>query len=288
MTIRASLVIITLLLAGAAATPVHAQDEAHQPEMMKSERVKSFDVPEANQGVGVDEAHFYAVNNRTIAKYDKETGKRVAIWEGPKGGAIKHLDSASIVDGKLYAAHSNYPEWPMTSSVEIWDAATLKHIGTHSFGVDRGSLTWLDYHKGSWWGTFANYNRVFKRSPFAYGNKYTTQVVRFADDWRIAEAWLLPDALLEKFESMSNSGGSWGPDGRLYLSGHDPAEIYVMELPEAGSILNWVATVPADIAGQGIAWDRSVGDVVYGIVRKDRRVTATRVALPTGAVSTGQ
>ncbi len=168
----------------------------------------------------------------------------------------------------------------MTSSVEVWDAATLDHIATHSFGIDRGSLTWLDYHDGSWWGTFANYNRVFDRSTIAYGNKYTTQTVRFDADWQIAESWLLPDALLENFEDMSNSGGSWGPDGRLWLSGHDPAEIYVMELPKAGSILEWVGTVDIDIAGQGIAWDRSTPDVIYGIVRPDRRVTATRISLP--------
>ena len=198
---------------------------------------------------------------------------------------MKHLDSAVLVDGKLYAAHSNYPEWPMTSSVEVFDAATLDHIDTHSFGIDRGSFTWLDFHDGAWWGGFANYNRVFERSPVAYGNKYNTQVVRFGDDWRIAEAWILPDPVLEKFEDMSNSGGSWGPDGKLYLTGHDPAEAYVMELPEAGSILKWVATVPLKNTGQGIAWDRSTPDMIYGIIRgesdADNRVTANRVVLTT-------
>jgi len=270
------------LVAIVAASPALAEDA---PPTIASETIKSFDVPEANQGIGIDDKYFYAINNRTIAKYDKETGERVAIWEGPKGGEIKHLDSAVLVDGKLYAAHSNYPEWPMTSSVEIWDAATLEHIGTHSLGIDRGSLTWLDFYDGSWWGTFANYNRVFDRSTIAYGNKYATQLVRFDDNWQVAEAWILPDALLEKFDAMSNSGGSWGPDGNLYLSGHDPAEIYQMAFPKAGSVMQWTATVPADIAGQGIAWDRSVGNVVYGIVRPERRVTATRVDLSTQAAS---
>ena len=49
-----------------------------------------------------------------------------------------------LMDGKIYAAHSNYPDWPMTSSLEIWDAETMKHIGTHSFGIQWGSLTWVD------------------------------------------------------------------------------------------------------------------------------------------------
>jgi hypothetical protein len=46
----------------------------------------------------------------------------------------------------------------MTSSLEIWDAATLKHIGNHSFGINWGSLTWADFCDGYWWMTFANYD----------------------------------------------------------------------------------------------------------------------------------
>ena len=118
-------------------------------------------MPEANQGVGVDERHFYAVDNQAIAKYDKKTGKLVKKWQGPSDGPIVHLDSAMLMDGKLYAAHSNYPEWPMTSSVEIFDADTMEHIGTHSFGIQWGSLTWVDWHDGHWWMTFANYDRPF-------------------------------------------------------------------------------------------------------------------------------
>ena len=81
------------------------------------------------------------------------------------------------MDGKLYAAHSNYPEWPMTSSLEILDAETMEHVGSHSFGIQWGSLTWVDWHDGHWW----------RRSPTttgcsgpadAYGNKANTQMVK--------------------------------------------------------------------------------------------------------------
>ena len=257
---------------------------AKDPASVPTEKVVSFNVPEARQAIAVDDKHFYAIDNRIIAKYDKKTGQRVGEWTGPKDGPIIHLDSGAVIDGRLYAAHSNYPEWPMTSSVEIWDAATLKHIGTHSFGIERGSLTWLDYHDGVWWGAFANYNRVFDKSPLAYGNKFNTQIVRFDKDWRVAEAWVLPDALLKKFGDMSNSGGSWGPDGKLWITGHDLPEAYALMLPEAGSVLRWVGTARMDIAGQGIAWDRSDSKVIWGIIRdsakNENRVTATRVTLP--------
>jgi len=50
---------------------------------------REFVVPEANQGVGVDDKYFYAVDNRTIAKYirNRKAGQEVA---GRKKGPIIH------------------------------------------------------------------------------------------------------------------------------------------------------------------------------------------------------
>jgi hypothetical protein len=231
------------------------------------EQAGSFDVKEANQGVGVDDTHFYAIDNQVIAKYDKQSGKLVKRWQGPKEGPIVHLDSAMLMDGKLYAAHSNYPEWPMTSSLEIFDAATLEHVGTHSFGIQYGSLTWVDWHDGHWWMGFANYDKPFGPDKSKYGDKRNTIIVKMTRDYRAVEAWTLPKVLLDKFEDMSNSGGSWGPDGRLYLTGHDPAELYRVRFPKAGSVLELEAVIPMNIRGQGIAWDHSEKGVIYGIIR---------------------
>jgi len=231
------------------------------------EQIAEFAVPDANQGVGVDRDYFYAVNNRVIGKYDKLSGQLVKKWQGEKDGQIKHLDSAMVMDGKIYAAHSNYPEWPMTSSVEIFDAETMTHIGTHSFGIQWGSLTWMDWHDGHWWMTFANYDRLLGPGKTPYGHKANTVMVKFTRDYRPVQSWTLPKVLLDKFELMSNSGGSWGPDGFLYLTGHDPAELYRVRLPKAGSILEVVDIIPMNIRGQGIAWDRSRPGVIYGIIR---------------------
>ena len=235
------------------------------------EQTGEFTVKEANQGVGVDAAHFYAVDNYAIGKYDKKTGKLVKKWQGDKKGPILHLDSAMLMDGKLYAAHSNWPDWPMTSSVEIFDAEKMEHVGTHSFGIRYGSLTWVDWHDGHWWMTFANYDRLIGPGKTPYGHKANTLMVKFTKDFRPVESWTLPKSILDKFEDMSNSGGSWGPDGYLYLSGHDPAEIYRMRLPKAGSILELVDVIPMNIRGQGIAWDRSQPGVIYGIIRATKK-----------------
>ncbi|MET0090773.1 MAG: hypothetical protein ABW068_12305 [Candidatus Thiodiazotropha sp.] len=234
-----------------------------------------FEIPEANQAVGVDKDHFYAIDNHTIAKYTK-AGDFVASWESSVEEPILHLDSAAVVDGKIYCSHSNYRTLPMTSSIEIWDARTLQHIDSHSLGIQYGSLTWLDVHDGYWWGTFANYDKEAKLPdgssagvPYAIrtGGKINTTLVKFDENWRVLESWILPVELLDKFENMSNSGGSWGPDGNLYITGHDPAEIYRIRFPKAGSILEVAETIPLNIRGQGVAWDRSQPGTLYGIIR---------------------
>jgi len=102
-------------------------------------QIGEFVIPEANQGVGVDDKYFYAVDNQKIGKYDKKTGKLVGKWEGAKDGPIIHLDSAMLMDGKIYCAHSNWNDWPMTSSVEIWDAETMQHISATTALVSTGA-----------------------------------------------------------------------------------------------------------------------------------------------------
>ena len=115
-------------------------------------------------------------------------------------------------------------------------------------------------------GDVANYDVPFGPNQTPYGYKAATQLVKFTADFKYLESWVMPKAILDKFAALSNSGGSW-PDGFLYLTGHDPAEIYRMRLPKVGSVLELVETIPMNIRGQGIAWDRSDRDVIYGIIR---------------------
>src|SRR6185503_5072653 len=102
-------------------------------------------------------------------------------------------------------ATSNYNITPEKSSVEVFDTRTMKHVDTFSFGIDRGSLTWLDRHDGAWWAAFANYDKPPAGSTEPYGGTDNTQIVKLDDRFRVVEAWTLPQELLDKIRPMSSS-----------------------------------------------------------------------------------
>ncbi|MEN3613467.1 hypothetical protein AAH979_28455 [Plantactinospora sp. ZYX-F-223] len=231
---------------------------AAEPPVLSATLTRSYDAFDAHQGVAVDDRYFYVVDNRSITKHDKATGRPLLQFASNSGGPIIHLDSGVVVGNRLYAAHSNYDESPMESSIEVFDTRTMRHVETYSFGIFRGSLTWLDRHDGAWWAGFANYDEIADGGTEPYGETYNTQVVKLDDRFQVVEAWTIPKPILDRFTPMSNSGGSWGPDGRLWLTGHDLGEAYVLRLPSAGSELEWVGTVTLPgVEGQGIAWEHA-------------------------------
>lgn len=238
------------------------------------EEERRYSAPEARQGVAADADHFYAVSNRTIAKYDRESGERVALFESPPDGPLIHLNSCIVLEARLICAHSNHPGIPMLSSVEIFDTATLEPVESRSLGVYEGSLTWVIRHDGSWWMHFAHYGN-YSGVP-GHGPEWSS-LMRFDDDWRRLESYAYPVSLVEAFTPNSSSGGNFGADGRLYVTGHDEAEVYVLELPEQGSVLEWVETIPAPMEGQAWVFDPTDPLRVFGILRGSGEVVTGRL-----------
>lgn len=243
------------------------------------EELRRFPAPEARQGVAVDRDGFIAIGNFELGRYGKEDGRRVAAWSCPEGKPLTHLNAGVVVDGRLYCAHSNYPGVPNLSSVEIWDASTLKHAGSHSFGRADGSFTWLDRRKGRWLACFVHYGK--KGGEPGRGPEWT-RLVEYDDDWRETGAWAFPADLVAHVgaRGYSFSGGALGPGGYLYVTGHDEPELYVLAFPEAGPSLEWVATLQIPTAGQAFAWDPAQKDRLYLIGRKDREVIEGRLVSP--------
>jgi hypothetical protein len=258
-----------LVLAGAlAASAAPVQAPSRQAEV-----VRRYPAPEARQGVAVDRDHVYAVANSTIAKYDKKTGAKLAEWKGDPA-RYPHINSCAVIGKELVCASSNFPAVPHWSAVEFFDPATMTHLRTVALGPGRGSITWVDRKDGAWWAAFANYDGKGGEAPRDHRH---TVLVRFDDQWRETQSWSFPASVLERFKPMSSSGGGWGPDGRLYITGHDHPELYALALPKGGAVLDHLDTIGVAIEGQAIDWDESQPGMLYGISRASREVVALRV-----------
>jgi hypothetical protein len=243
------------------------------------QELRRFKAPEAGQGVAVDREFFYAINNHTIGKYRKDTGERIAGWEGGVGGEIIHLNAGIVHNGRLHCIHSNYPGVPMLSSLESFDLASLQHAGTHSFGRMDESFTWLDRRQGRWIACFVHYGN---KGAEPNRDSAWTQVIAFDDEWRRTAGWALPADLNARFggRGYSASGGAFGPGGHLYLTGHDNTELYVVDFPKAGSVLKWIATIPFPSEGQAFCWDPADPGVLYSVLKRSKEVIVGRVTVP--------
>ncbi len=224
----------------------------------------------ATQGVAVGPTDVYAVSNFTLTRFDKATGEKRAEWTGDRS-RFPHINSCSLIASELVCASSNFPGTPHVSTVEIFDPVDLRHVRSIALGLGTGSITWVDRKDGFWWAMFANYDGRGGEAP--RDHRHTT-LVKFDDQWRRLEAWALPTSILLRIAPMSISGGGWGPDGRLYLTGHDRPELYAVAIPDGGGVLNHLATVGMEAEGQAIDWDESAPGMLYGITRSSRELLA--------------
>lgn len=241
-----------------------------------AELVRRYPAVEARQGVAADRRALYAIDDSAIGRYDMVTGRRTGGWSGdPK--LFPHLNSCAVVRRELVCAASNYPATPMNSRVEVFELPSLAHKRSIPLGRQGGSLTWVTRQGGLWWACFANYDG---KGGETGRDHRATFLATFDDRWRRRQAWRFPDAVLARLAPRSASGGVWGPNGLLYVTGHDAAEVYVLRIPRRGEVLEHVATIPAPIEGQAIARDPADPRRLYGISRSRREIVAMRLPDP--------
>lgn len=210
----------------------------------------------ATQAAAVDETHVYAVSSTAIAKLDRATGAELAV----SSGKASHLNSAILIEGKVYAAHSNFPLRPEQGDIRVLDPETMQLGIYHRFDDPPGSLTWALRKGKKWWCHFARYGKDNGKSL----------LVRFDEEWRETGRWDYPAELVKDWGSMSLSGAIWQGD-LLLATGHDHKRIYRLKLPEKGTTMAWVDTLDSPIPGQGIAADPKTGGLV-GIDRARKSV----------------
>lgn len=238
----------------------------------KSTEIVRYKAPQAKQGVVANKEYFIVFSNDSIVKHEKTTGNIVASVYNK---TLKHLNSGVLKNGKIYCAHSNYPEIPMWSSIEIFDEQTLKHIESHSFGIENGSCTWMDIYDNHYYVMFAHYANPGKMET----NKDVSwsQLVKYDMQWRRVEAWVLPSDLVQHLTPFSLSGGVIMPDGSILCTHHHYQELYQLTFPEMGSQLEWKKTIPTPIHGQAIAFDTFEKDVLWGINKETMEVIKTKL-----------
>jgi hypothetical protein len=237
------------------------------------------------QGVAVDARRFYAISDTEIVMHDKVTGAALSTWRPDRSLAsdahILHLNGATAAGESLYAAHSRYGVDANDCSVEIFATTgdSLRHVRTLPMPRTHGSLTWIDRRDdGSWWMGYAVYGKTLNRQSVIV--RYRLEDGAFVEEG----VWSFPDAVIAQWGSWSSSGGSWGPDGLLYTTGHDGYRAYVLAWGDAGPLYARTIT-GVGFDGQGIAWDRSSDDALLWGIDRGRGVVVTRIpdALATSA-----
>ncbi len=257
--------IAVLLAASTAGRASSAQSDANPARPSHGWHKKTvLPASEAHQAAAATKDFVFAISSRLIAKYDRATGKRLA----ESRGKARHLNSGFIWEGKLYCAHSNYPQIPEHSEIKVLDLESMELATFKDFGASEGSLTWVVRHDNRWWCTFAYYGQDNPR----------TYLARFDDHWLEERRWLYPPEVIARMGTASISGGLWRGDSIL-ATGHDAREIHHLRIPDDGNVLEFVETLPSPFPGQGIADDPATGGLV-GIDRQQRQVVFAELQPP--------
>lgn len=220
-----------------------------------------LDAAEAIQAAAADEKHVYAIASRQIAKYERASGKRLALSKGP----AKHLNSGFLWNGNLLCAHSNYPAVPERSSIRILDTESMQLKVWRDFGNFGGSLTWVIRWKGHWWCNFARYG----------DDNGKTFLVQFDEKWNETARYTYPASVIRHLGKFSLSGGIWHDDS-LLVTGHDDPVAFRLRLPKAGRVLELVGRDSVPFTGQGFAADPKTGGLI-GISRAKRQLIVARL-----------
>ena len=212
--------------------------------------------PEAVQAAATDERFVYAINNTAVAKYDRQSGERLAL----STGEASHLNSGFVWQRRIYCAHSNFPKTPEKSEVKVLDPETMQLSTAKDFGNFGGSLTWVLRQGDHWWCNFARYG----------DHNGETFLVKMDAEWREQARWTYPAVVIRDLGRYSLSGGVWR-EGALLVTDHDNPVLYRLRLPKEGTVLEFVEKQSAPFTGQGIAADLATEGLV-GINRSKRQI----------------
>ena len=222
--------------------------------------MRSFPAAEAHQGAAATRQLVFAVTNRVVAVYQRQSGQRLAISTGP----ALHLNSGFVWKKQLLCGHSNYPRQPEQSEVKVLDLESMELTTLVDFADYGGSLTWIVRRRGRWLCNFARYGEVNQE----------TFLVEFDDRFKELRRWTYPASVIGQLGQYSLSGGVWYR-GELLVTGHDDPVAFRLQIPRRGSELLHVGRYEIPFSGQGFAVDPA-GAGLVGISRARHEVIFAR------------
>lgn len=229
-------------------------------------------VKDARKGVVADTEYFFAINTTSISKYDIRTGihlKSINFEDHPR---IRNLTGGVIVNNRLYVANAPETDKHRQNTIEVF-TKDLVYLYNINVTGNTGSLTWIDYYDGKWWGCFAHFNDQVRYTAMVefYHPNPNLEIIPHQKDlvnWHVKDRWFFPHKVSECFKPYSCMGGSFGPDGKLYVTGNNKNELYVLNFNQYSPIMALDHTKNVDIEGKGICWDRERG-LLYGTGRNE-------------------
>jgi uncharacterized protein YhbP (UPF0306 family) len=236
--------------------------QSRLPLVKGYEKYSSIASVHATQAAAADKDFAYAISNSKVAQYDRKNGQLIRLSEGP----AQHLNSGWVWQGKVFCAHSNYPNKPEESDIRVYHPATGKLSIHHAFVNPPGSLTWClrDPMDKYWWCCFAHYQK----------DNSKTILVRMDDNFRELQRWTFPEKVIADWDNASASGGIW--DGETLLVTHHHFKVlYRLKIPNDGKVLELVEALECPFPGQGIALDPLNGELV-GIDRPKKEIVFAR------------
>jgi len=253
----ASVLLLAITLPALAVVGGRLSSNADEPAVAWKQ-TRALPAAEAHQAAAADAKSIYAISSEKVARYDRETGERIAV----STGEAKHLNSGFFHEGLLYLAHSNYPRVPEQSEIRVLDPARMELKIYKDFGNFGGSLTWAVRKEGdaAWWCNFAHYG----------GKNDRTFLIRFDEAWKEQGRWTYPADVIRHIGMASISGGVWQKD-ELLVTDHDHRVLYRLRIPRESKVLDFIRREGAPFTGQGIALDPATGGLV-GIDRAKKQI----------------
>lgn len=201
------------------------------------------------QGVATSAKYIFIIYNNLIEKYDKCTFE---LLDKIVPNA-QHLNHGVIKDKVLYCIDN-----PLNGAnvIHMFNIDTMHYQGPVDM-VDysyNGVLSSIDFYYSKWWCLYTFYEDLI----------YKTHLVVFDENWDVLRSWSFPIKIFDMIKPYNLSNIAWNRNV-LYCTAHRTSDIYMFKVFTTTDKVTYIGKMASNIDGQGIAWDKSDYNILYGL-----------------------